>query len=271
MTLCAQSLRRSPIVTIIVLLAVVSITAIGCGAPAPNAPSIPAPAQSPVDTPASDHRFPGEVLDLRDWYLTLPTGRPGDPDTVHQPQLATYSGSEFRLDDTRRGVVFTANAGGATTKGSKYPRSELREMQGTEKASWTNRSGTHTLAVRQAVTVLPPVKPEVVVAQIHDAEDDVLLVRVEGTRLLVEWDDGDSEVVLDPAYRLGTVFDLRIVATEGAVQIFHGDTLKAQVPKSGSGWYFKAGSYLQSNVDRGDAADAVGEVVIHALSVEHQA
>lgn len=270
MTYCANSVRRSPGTTALLLLLVLPMTAIGCAAPAPNTSSAPPSAADPAVTPDPAHRYPGDVVDLRDWYLTLPTGTPEDPDTVHQPALATYSGPYFRLDDARTGVVFTANAGGATTKGSGYPRSELREMAGSEKAAWSNRSGTHTLTVRGAVTVLPPVKPEVVVAQIHDAEDDVVLVRVEKDRLLVEWDNGDREVVLDPAYRLGTAYELRIVAANGRVEIFHDGVRKAEIPKVGSGWYFKAGSYLQSNVERGDAPDAVGAVVVDAVQVEHR-
>lgn len=236
----------------------------GCAGPA----SVTQP-PPPAAAPAPDHRVPGDVLDLRGWYLTLPTGEPEDPDTVHQPDLAAYSGPHFRLDDARTGVVFSANAGGATTEGSRYPRSELREMDGTEKAAWSNRTGRHTLTVRQAVLALPLVKPEVVVAQIHDAEDDVLLVRCEGSRLLVEWDDGDSEAVLDPAYRLGTPYELRIVATGERVEIFYDGVRAAEVPASGSGWYFKAGVYVQSNPDKGEAPDAVGEVVVEQLAVEH--
>src|ERR1700750_1643837 len=74
---------------------------------------------------------------------------------VHQPQLNTFTNPWFHLDDTRTGVVFTASAGGVTTKNSTYPRSELREMTGTEKASWSNTTGTHVLRLRQAVTRLP--------------------------------------------------------------------------------------------------------------------
>jgi len=142
-------------------------------------------------------------------------------------------------------------------------------MDGEQKAAWSNRTGRHILTVRQAVTALPPVKPEVVVAQIHDAQDDVMLVRCEGSRLVVQWDDGDSEVVLDPAYRLGTPYELRIVAAAGRVEVFLDGVRKAEVPLSGSGWYFKTGSYVQSNLDRGEASDAVGEVVIYGLALEH--
>lgn len=268
MTSRASIARCSPVVPAV--LAVVLAGALtGCGASVPSEPrAIPAPPPG-APAPSSANRYPGEVFDLANWYLTLPTGTPEHPDTVHQPDLATYSSPFFRLDDSRTGVVFTANAGGATTKGSKYPRSELREMAGTQEASWSNVTGTHTLSLHGAVLSLPPVKPEVVVAQIHDEDDDVLLVRVEEDELLVEWDDGDSQAILDPAYRLGAAYDLRIVAMRGRVEVYLGGERKAEIPRSGSGWYFKAGCYLQSNVDRGDAADAVSEVVISQLTVSH--
>ncbi|WP_433277526.1 polysaccharide lyase family 7 protein [Pseudonocardia xinjiangensis] len=114
------------------------------------------------------------------------------------------AGPYFHLDQAGDGVVFIANAGGVTTSGSSCPRSEVREMDGDRKADWSNRAGTHTLSVRQAVTRLPAVKPDVVTAQIHDAEDDVLEVRLEGERLVAQYEDGDGERVIDPVCRLGT-------------------------------------------------------------------
>ncbi len=220
--------------------------------------------------PIRDLRLPADLIDLDDWYLTLPTGEEGDPDDVHPPDLTSFFDSDwFRLNDKRDGVVFRANAGGVTTENSKYPRSELREMRGGEHASWSNETGTHTMSLRQAVTRLPDVKPHVVTAQIHGGDDDVMLVRLEGETLMAQYDDGASEIVIDPAYRLGTPYDLRIVAADGRIEVFYNDELAAEIPRSGSGWYFKAGSYLQSNPERGDSPDAVAEVVIYSLRVEH--
>jgi Alginate lyase len=152
---------------------------------------------------------------------------------------------------------------------SSYPRSELREMNGQELASWSNTTGTHTLRLREAVTLLPAVKPHVVAAQIHDADDDVIEVRVEGQRLLVQYNDGDDDATLDPAYALGTPYDLEIAAADGHIRVSYNGTQKADIVTSGSGWYFKAGSYVQSNLSRGDAPDAQGQVVLYALQVEH--
>ena len=214
---------------------------------------------------------PSQLLDLRNWYLTLPTGSAGDPDTVRQPGLASYSSPFFQVDEQRDGVVFTANAGGVTTKHSSYPRSELREMTGDKPASWSDRTGTHTLAVRQAVTQLPTVKPELVTAQIHDTESDVMEIRLEDKRLIAQYADGKKEFVVDPDYALGTPYDLRIVAAGGHIDVWYNDKHVGDIAQSGSGWYFKTGSYLQSNVSRGDAADAVGQVVLYALRVTHTA
>jgi hypothetical protein len=209
------------------------------------------------------------IVDTTGWYLTLPTGHKGDPDTVQPPKLAQYSSTWFHLDSTDEGLVFTANAGGVTTSGSSYPRSELREMDGAKKASWSNTRGTHTLTVRQAVTALPKAKPEVVTAQIHDSSDDVMEVRLEDTKLIAQYNDGRSDITLDPSYSLGTVYDLKIVASGGHIRVFYNGTKKADIAKQGSGWYFKSGSYVQSNTSKGDKASAVATVVIYQLDVAH--
>jgi Alginate lyase len=233
---------------------------------ATRARSVVGTARPPAARPA---RYPGELLDLRNWYLTLPSGEEGRPDTVEQPALDTYGSSWFGLDDGGDGVVFTANAGGVTTKNSSYPRSELREMNGTEKAAWSNTGGTHTLEVRQAVLSVPSAKPEVVTAQIHDASDDVMEIRLEGERLIAQYDDGHENITVDPSYVLGTPFNLRIVAADGRIDVFYNDEHRAEIRRTGSGWYFKTGSYLQSNPEKGDAPDAVARVVLYSVQVTH--
>jgi len=229
-----------------------------------------------ADRPTADAAIrPGQLLDLRNWYLTLPTGSAGHPDTVHQPDLEDYSSPFFQVDPERDGVVCTANAGGVTTKNSSYPRSELREMNGDKQASWSNRTGTHTLAVRQAVTQLPTAKPELVTAQIHDAESDVMEIRLEDRRLIAQYagdgTGGKKELVLDQDYALGTPYDLRLVAAAGRIDVWYNDKHVGGIAQSGSGWYFKTGSYLQSNTDKGDAANAVGKVVLYRVDVTHSA
>jgi hypothetical protein len=212
---------------------------------------------------------PGELIDTNEWYLTLPTGKEGSPDTVEGSKLATYHSKFFDLTKARDGIVFHAGADGVTTKNSHYPRSELREMNGSEKASWSNTSGTHVFDVREAFTKLPSAKPEVVGVQIHDAEDDVMQIRLEGKKLMVQYHDGKSEAVLDPDYQLGTPFDTRIVAANGKVDVLYNGEKKAELPLSGSGWYWKVGAYVQSNGSTGDGAGSTGEVVVYKADISH--
>ena len=220
------------------------------------------------DSGSSDPSLlPGRLLDLKNWKLTLPSGRRGKPEEIHGPDLSSFTNQFFRLNEAENGVVFTANAGGVTTSGSSYPRSELREMNGTEKAAWESTAGTHTLDVCEAITKTPTAKPEVVSAQIHDTEDDVLQIRLEGTTLSVQYDDGKGEAVLDPAYRLGTPFRVTIVVTADGIAVSYNGEHKTDIEKSGSGWYWKVGAYVQSNPSKGEAPDAVGEVVVYSLDM----
>jgi poly(beta-D-mannuronate) lyase len=190
---------------------------------------------------------------------------------VRQPDLGTFSEPDtFRVDAASSGVVFRARAGGVTTRNSKYPRAELREMTagGGDEAAWSNAAGSHVMTITQAITAVPPAKPHVVAGQIHDEEDDVLMIRLEGTRLFVE-SDGDDVGVLDPAYVLGTRFTVEIAATPAGIRVTYNGARTVDLGVVRDGLYFKAGCYTQSNPSRGDSPDAFGEVVIYALTVRH--
>ena len=216
---------------------------------------------------------PGDLIDLSNWKLTLPVGDNGVPAEIVQPQLATFSlNPYFVVNVARDGVVFRAHAGGVTTPGSDYPRSELREMKnlGADEAAWSTFNGVHTLTATVTITHLPIAKPHVVAAQIHDASDDVIMVRLEGEHLFVE--GGGQELGdLDPAYRLGTPFTLSIRAAGGRIAVFYDDTgiPKVDIDSVTDGCYFKIGAYTQSNPSRGDAPDAYGEVVVRDLTLTH--
>jgi len=213
--------------------------------------------------------LPADVIDLSYWYLTLPTGSPGSPETIENPNLEKFTNDAFKVNNSRDGVVFSARADGVTTKNSHYPRSELREMNGSEKAAWSNTTGSHTLDVCEAITKTPTTKPEVVAAQIHDASDDVMQIRLEGKTLMVQYNDGKSEQVIDPNYVLGTPYNVRIVAEGGKVDVLYNGQKKAELPLSGSGWYWKVGAYVQSNTEKGESPDATGEVTVYSLKCVH--
>jgi len=222
--------------------------------------------------PPGDPLLPSEVLDLTDWKLTLPvnTSHAGSPDEFLQPELDGFQNTNFfKVNATRDGVVFTAPCGGATTSGSGYPRSELREMTGSGLASWSTTSGIHTMVITQAITHLPEVKPHVVAGQIHDADDDVIVFRLEGSKLFVD-ENGNDGPVLTSNYQLGDVFTVKFVARNGGIECHYNGQYIYTYQISTSGCYFKAGCYTQSNTSRGDAPTAYGEVIIYGLSVTHE-
>jgi hypothetical protein len=137
-----------------------------------------APAEPQQPTPPSSS-VPADLLDLRNWTLMLPTGSPGDPDSTY-PLRKTIPDVFFVRDG---GVVLKTPVTGVHSSGSKYPRTELREMKDASwgKAAWSNASGTHTLEARLSVNHTLKVKPEVSVLQIHGGDDDICQVRIART------------------------------------------------------------------------------------------
>ena len=213
--------------------------------------------------------LPSDILDTKDWYLTLPTGKEGSPDLVEGSALARYHSQFFDLTPAKDAVVFTAATNGATTSGSQYPRSELREMVGSDKASWDGRKGRHTMEIVEAITETPKEKPDVIAGQIHGTTDDLMQIHLSGNRLRVKYADGQKFVDLDPNYKLGTMFAVKIESAGGRVKVWYNGQQKADLPISSSTSYFKAGVYTNSNPSKGDKSGE-GQVVIRSLSVRHE-
>jgi poly(beta-D-mannuronate) lyase len=233
------------------------------------------PTGSDPTGPESGGVAPSSILDLSNWYLGIPVDTPqisGSPDIIRQPQLTGYTSPDwFHSDAAGDGVVFDVNAGGFTTSGSDYPRTELREMNGTQNAAWDSTVGTNTMQVTEAITELAPIKPAMVSAQIHDDSDDVVQVRLDGKVLSVTGNDGKTKFTLQSNYVLGTIFTVKLVATAAGIQVFYNGALATTIAAFGTGYYFKAGAYLQSNVAQGNVPGALGEVIIYDLSVTHTA
>jgi Alginate lyase len=215
---------------------------------------------------------PGMVLNLTDWKLQLPVeaGRSGQIEEVKWPALRSYSSWYFQVNAARDGVVFRATAGGKTTPGAKFARSELRQMMngGTRQAAWSSAGSIWSMTIREAITQLPPGRPAIVAGQIHGIGSHyIALVRLDDHRLWVKTEAG-SEGSLDVDYKLGTVFTVRFVASGDLISIYYDDVLKVELHEQCTGCYFKAGAYLQSNTNW-DAPDAYGEVIIYDLTVSH--
>lgn len=218
---------------------------------------------------------PGRVLDLDGWKLTLPydTDRKGNPDEVVQPELATFEDPTcFYVSKSPDAVLFRASCSGLGTENSKFPRSELRQMQpgGRDEIEWsTDDDAVHVMEVEQAILHVPVVKPHVVCAQIHDKDDDVIMIRLEDKKLFVERNKSD-DVRLDSNYQIGDKFKLRVAAGKGHVKVWYNDEQKMDLKVVKKGCYFKVGCYTQSNVKKGDNPDAYGEVAIYRLNITQE-
>ncbi len=217
--------------------------------------------------------YPAEILNLASYKQTLPTGKSGSPTEILQPALGSYvSDPYFKTNATCDGVVFQAPVNGVTTSNSGYPRSELREMtnNGKDKASWSTTSGTHTMYIDEAITAVPKDKKHVVAGQIHDADDDVVVIRLEYPKLFVDI-NGKTGPILDANYTLGKRFTVKFVAENGKIKIYYNGSNDPiyTLNKSTSGCYFKAGAYTQSNCSKESdcSSDNFGEVIIYNLSL----
>jgi len=248
-------------------------TADGDGDVEADEPKAPA-AKGSEDPAVADAGAPPRAgtIDLKNWKLTLPVaGTSSKPKEITQPALDTFSLAPYFTRGGEAELTFQANAGGFTTSNSVYPRSELREMAngGTSEASWSTGSGRHTMEIEEAITHLPEVKPEAVAGQIHDAEDDVVMIRLEGKHLFVEG-GGTDLGNLDSSYTLGTRFTVKMLAENDHIKVSYNGQEKVDVARKTSGCYFKAGVYTQSNTSKGDAASAYGEVRMFSLRVTHE-
>jgi hypothetical protein len=236
--------------------------------------------------PKLPEKLPSAVLNLTDWKITLPfdsNGKDGETSDVaaevKHPQFGNYTLADyFYTNSTNDGVVFKAHAGGAHTKGSGFPRSELREMieNGKKSAQWQSNEGKHTMEIDQAITHLPIHKKHTVAGQIHSTGDfdDVITCRLEDKTLFLAH-NGKKGTVLTEKYVMGTRFKIKWVVENNQIRSYYNNELVETYPLQFPDAYFKAGCYTQSaswgkNNNHAAEATEYSEVVIYNLSVSHQ-
>lgn len=223
--------------------------------------------------------YPADLIS-KDWYLTIPVlGPKGYAAEIHQPDLATYASKFFELvpptPTSPAGIACRTWHGGATTSGSANPRSELREMaggKGADKASWSSTKGRHQMTINGQVNRLTKVKPQTVIGQIHDDEDDVTVFRVEGGQLWLTKGDTTHGYLLDPAFALGKPYAIGFDVSGGVVSYtYNGAVVPFTCKVKTTGCYFKAGCYLQSNPTTAptEVATEYSEVILYSVSVTH--
>ncbi|MBI4098369.1 MAG: polysaccharide lyase family 7 protein [Candidatus Levybacteria bacterium] len=222
--------------------------------------------------------YPSQIINLTNWKLTLPIGKNEKPIEIKQPDLAKFEIDPWFVATLNgNGVRFRSPVNGMTTKGSNYPRSELREMTGSgvSNASWNSTSGVHSMFLDEAITALPSKKKHIVAGQIHDAKSDVIVIRLQDRSLFINV-DGENVKTLDSNYILGKRFSVKFVVKNGQTAVFYNGSSSPvyTLNKEYSGAYFKAGAYTQSNCSKEESLKCTdtnyGEVIIFKLTVTHQ-
>ena len=176
----------------------------------------------------------------------------------------------FTAIESDSGVQFRCPMNGGTTPNSEYPRVELRERKSDgSKASWNGRSGTHVLSGVTKITHFPEEKPEVVIAQIHDGDDDriQILATDDNWRLRVNGSSISSSILEN--YSEGTYVSWSIRVESGKVTVkINGDTEYSSSPGlPTSGCYFKTGCYPQTNVKKGNSSSDYMNVIVQKNSL----
>jgi hypothetical protein len=121
---------------------------------------------------------PSKNFDLLHWKITLPIDRNGafSGKASEVKNLSGYQHPKYFYTGLDGAMVFKAPVEGATTGGSRYARTELREMNGSERAAWTIKQGGHmkaSLEIDQVPTLFNGAKGRIIVGQVHGKDDEL--------------------------------------------------------------------------------------------------
>jgi hypothetical protein len=245
------------------LLALAACVAASCSTASPPPPAPAPPATAP--TPA-----------LAGWKLTLPTANEKgtaasvDPARLTPPYLTT---------DAAGALVFWAPVQGVTTTNSDHARTELDGL-----TTFAAGGGRHALNATITVNQVPTEARDVILAQIHGADDLSSVPFV-----MLHWADGELKVVVKqdrqgPAAKdypltsdvpLGAPFDVGMTDNGDGTMTFtakyDGDTPAATAPVpapfAGATVRFQAGAYQQADSTGTTAApDDGAKVTFSALT-----
>jgi hypothetical protein len=232
---------------------------------------------------------PGRNFNLAHWKITLPTDRNGNfSGTASEVKnLSSYVSPRYFYTGSDGAMVFMAPVEGATTSGARYARSELREMNGSERAAWTIKQGGFmkaTLKIDQAPTLLNGAKGRVVVGQVHGQDEE--LVRL-------YWEKGSLYFVNDIAGATGRetkfaltnktgskpnvtldekfTYSINVTADHVKVTVSADGQTYTATDKINQAWrsdafYFKAGTYLGVNETQGAG---YGQTSFYDLKFSH--
>ena len=238
---------------------------------------------------------PSDILDLRLWNISIPVQKPNGTDPISVFNLIGYEHPQFFFADAG-GVYFVCPVNGHTTKNSKYPRAELRELDPTmldtddQEAYWNLTRGGHmeaTLKVLEQPTLTDGTAGRIVIGQIHGNGDELIRLYYLNGEIYFRNDKAgpnDEELTFylenagnRPSIPLGDEFSYVIDARGNRlfVSLTHNGTTYVSYTVINDTWqndnrlYFKAGCYLNCNDEQG--FEGQGGVAFNALSFHHDA
>ncbi|MEO8627331.1 MAG: polysaccharide lyase family 7 protein [Betaproteobacteria bacterium] len=184
-----------------------------------------------------------------------------------KPIASTYQDPQYFYTAPDGAMTFMAPTGGATTSGSHYPRSELRELTSSgANSAWTIEQGgslSATVAVNELPVATSGRSGRVVIGQIHGPNDELCRLYYDNGQLYFHDDkSGASQTELEYVLKsssgvasnipLNAKFDYSIVVASGNIVVsarYNGVSYSAAEPISnfwvGQALYFKAGVYVQ--------------------------
>ncbi|QRM28673.1 polysaccharide lyase family 7 protein [Microvirga sp. VF16] len=231
---------------------------------------------------------PSGNFDLSNWKITLPVDSNGgfSGNAMEVKNLSGYQHSKYFYTAADGAMTFVAPVEGATTSGSSYARSELREMNGTANAAWDLKTGGFMSATLEvdAAPNRDGAGGRIIVGQIHGQDDELVRLYWENGKLYFANDQAGSNNSETKFYFVNASgqqpdvsLDERFSYTINAkgdnleVTVFADGQIYKSVSKINSVWqsdtfYFKAGAYLGANESNGSG---YGQTSFYALSFNH--
>ncbi|GJM64121.1 polysaccharide lyase family 7 protein [Persicobacter diffluens] len=213
-----------------------------------------------------NHQYPSAIIpDLNRWKVTLPVDAKGednsrvwDLDARKKTPLEVVGADimdfEYRpYFYAKNGeVYFRGHCDGVTTKGSKYPRAELRQLVGGGNNYWSMEDHQY-LETELRVIHVPDGKQEVCITQIHGPEDEPLRVQYRhGKGVFIIWNEDNKDTENTVPVKLGERVKISVSVAKGYITC-HIENLDQQkdykkVWKSmDATGYFKVGCYTQAS------------------------
>ena len=217
---------------------------------------------------------PGEALWIggaagKNHYNVGIGGPGGDLDHTDYDQSTIEDGfslaSYFYLDSNGDTVFKQLVENGRTSTGTKYARTELRELTASgAKAAWNGSSGTHYMQGRSKIDHVPSAKPWVCFFQVHDASSDLARIQTEDGAIVCRrtppGSSSEIRTVIRTSYTIGDWYSWELRIESGTMTVkLDGVTVLTASGMGESGCYFKAGCYNQVNNRSDGGGAATGE------------